>query len=136
MLCEENNYLQSTSCSPSYILVTPQKQIAFLKTKTQESFAKLLQLIQTCYRSVRVISARTSVTLTSIVFFVPFSYGDKVPRSVGGRLFGVVWINVGLVILAIYMGIVTSSLSSNSLEQRNNIDGMPVSIHLELGKPF
>ena len=51
------------------------------------------------------------------------------PRSVGGRLFGVVWINVGLVILAIYMGIVTSSLSSNSLEQLNNIYGMPVSVH-------
>ena len=50
------------------------------------------------------------------------------PRSIGGRLFGVVWINVGLVILAIYMGIVTSSLSSNSLEQVNNIYGMPVSI--------
>lgn len=56
-----------------------------------------------------------------------FSYGDKVPRSVGGRLFGVVWINVGLVILAIYMGIITASLSTNSIEQANNIYGMPVS---------
>lgn len=74
-------------------------------------------------------NARTSVTLTSIMFFF-LSYGDKVPRSVGGRLFGVVWINVGLVILAIYMGIVTSSLSTNSLEQVNNIYGMPVNIHL------
>lgn len=62
-----------------------------------------------------------------ISFF--FRYGDKVPRSVGGRLFSVVWINVGLVILAIYMGIVTSSLSSNSIEQVNNIYGMPVCRH-------
>lgn len=62
--------------------------------------------------------------------FFFLSYGDKVPRSVGSRLFGVVWINVGLVILAIYMGIVTSSLSTNSLEQVNNIYGMPVNIHL------
>lgn len=74
-------------------------------------------------------NARTSVTLNSIMFLF-LSYGDKVPRSVGGRLFGVVWINVGLVILAIYMGIVTSSLSTNSLEQVNNIYGMPVNIHL------
>ena len=38
-----------------------------------------------------------------------------------------VWINVGLVILAIFMGIITASLSSNSLEQVNNLYGMPVS---------
>lgn len=57
-----------------------------------------------------------------------FSYGDKVPRSVAGRLFGVVWINVGLVILAIFMGMITASLSSNSLEQISNLYGMPVSI--------
>lgn len=70
---------------------------------------------------------RTHVSLTSLYFFL--SYGDKVPRSVGGRLFGVVWINVGLVILAIYMGMITASLSSNSLEQVNNIYGMPVTIN-------
>ena len=50
------------------------------------------------------------------------------PRSVAGRLFGVVWINVGLVILAIFMGMITASLSSNSLEQISNLYGMPVSI--------
>ena len=55
-----------------------------------------------------------------------FRYGDKVPRSVAGRLFGVVWINVGLVILAIFMGMITASLFSNSLEQISNLYGMPV----------
>lgn len=54
-------------------------------------------------------------------------YGDKVPRGVFGRLFAVVWINVGLVILAIFMGMITASLSSNSLEQTNNLYGIPVS---------
>ena len=54
-------------------------------------------------------------------------YGDKAPRGVFGRLFAVVWINVGLVILAIFMGMITASLSSNSLEQTNNLYGIPVS---------
>ncbi|XP_068673371.1 uncharacterized protein [Montipora foliosa] len=63
-----------------------------------------------------------AVTMTTV------GYGDKVPRSVSGRLFGVVWINVGLVILAIFMGMITASLSSNSLEQINNLYGMPVSV--------
>ncbi|KAJ7390182.1 hypothetical protein OS493_026689 [Desmophyllum pertusum] len=51
-----------------------------------------------------------------------------VPRSIGGRLFGVVWINVGLVILAIFMGMITASLSSNGVEQVNNLYGMPVAV--------
>ena len=55
-----------------------------------------------------------------------FRYGDKVPRSVVGRLFCVVWINVGLVILAIFMGMITASLFSNSLEQISNLYGIPV----------
>lgn len=59
-----------------------------------------------------------------------FRYGDKVPRSVAGRLFGVVWINVGLVILAIFMGMITASLFSNSLEQISNLYGMPVNKQL------
>lgn len=63
-----------------------------------------------------------AVTMTTV------GYGDKVPRSILGRLFGVVWINVGLVILAIFMGIITASLSSNSLEQVNNLYGMPVAV--------
>ncbi|KAK2564258.1 Potassium voltage-gated channel subfamily G member 1 [Acropora cervicornis] len=63
-----------------------------------------------------------SVTMTTV------GYGDKVPRGVFGRLFAVVWINVGLVILAIFMGMITASLSSNSLEQTNNLYGIPVSV--------
>ncbi|XP_022790215.1 uncharacterized protein LOC111329712 isoform X2 [Stylophora pistillata] len=63
-----------------------------------------------------------AVTMTTV------GYGDKVPRSIAGRLFGVVWINVGLVILAIFMGMITASLSSNSLEQVNNLYGMPVAV--------
>lgn len=83
--------------------------------------------LKSCPRYDHTILNVRYLDLNNVLFI--FSYGDKVPRSIGGRLFGVVWINVGLVILAIYMGIVTSSLSSNSLEQVNNIYGMPVSIH-------
>ena len=55
------------------------------------------------------------------------SYGDKVPKSVLGRLFAVVWINVGLVILAVFMGIITTSLTSSSMENVSNLYGLPVS---------
>ena len=57
-----------------------------------------------------------------------YSYGDKVPKSIIGRLFGVIWINVGLVILAMFMGIITTSLTANSLGHVTTLYGMSVSL--------
>ncbi|EDO26354.1 predicted protein, partial [Nematostella vectensis] len=59
-----------------------------------------------------------AVTMTTV------GYGDKVPRSVPSRLFAVVWINAGLVIIAMFMGIVTSSLSSNMIGNASHLYGM------------
>ncbi|EDO40070.1 predicted protein [Nematostella vectensis] len=63
-----------------------------------------------------------AVTMTTV------GYGDKVPRSVPSRLFAVVWINAGLVIIAMFMGIVTSSLSSNMIGNASHLYGMVVSV--------
>ena len=59
-------------------------------------------------------------------------YGDKVPRSVAGRLFAVVWINAGLVILAIFMGVITTSLTSSSLQHISHLYGTTV----QMRQPF
>lgn len=63
-----------------------------------------------------------SVTMTTV------GYGDKVPKSIIGRLFGVIWINVGLVILAMFMGIITTSLTANSLGHVTTLYGMSVAV--------
>ena len=47
-------------------------------------------------------------------------YGDKSPRSLGGRLFSFVWILLGIVIFGIISGeITTIIIEANSLETRN-----------------
>ena len=43
----------------------------------------------------------------------PFSYGDKTPRSGLGRVFSVTSTLIGLVTIAILLGSLTSSLTTN-----------------------
>lgn len=44
------------------------------------------------------------------------SYGDKTPKSVVGRIFSIIWIQLGLVIMAIFMAHITSALTVLNLE--------------------
>jgi len=48
---------------------------------------------------------------TNIFAGLIFSYGDKTPKFVFGRLFGVIWIMTGLVIIAIFTATATSSIN-------------------------
>ena len=43
-------------------------------------------------------------------------YGDKTPKSVVGRIFSIIWIQSGLVIMAIFMAHITSALTVLNLE--------------------
>jgi hypothetical protein len=38
-------------------------------------------------------------------------YGDKTPKSVFGRVFGVIWILVGLIIIAMFTATATNALT-------------------------
>ena len=73
-----------------------------------------------------VISPSCYLHLWFLLFFQ--SYGDKSPRSIPARLFAVVWITVGLVILAMFMGIVTTSLTASNLEGISNLYGQEVDV--------
>lgn len=56
-----------------------------------------------------------AVTLTTV------GYGDKVPRTLGGRMIGLVWMFAGLFIIAGFTAAVTSALTLTEL--RSRIDG-------------
>lgn len=43
-------------------------------------------------------------------------YGDKTPKSVVGRIFSIIWIQLGLVIMAIFMAHITTALTVLNLE--------------------
>lgn len=55
-----------------------------------------------------------AVTLTTV------GYGDKVPKTLGGRLIGLVWMFAGLFIIAGFTAAVTSALTLTELRTRIN----------------
>ncbi len=66
---------------------------------------------------VRGISAGmwwAAVTLTTV------GYGDKVPRTIGGRLIGLLWMFAGLFIIAGFTAAVTSALTLTELRSKIN----------------
>ena len=53
-----------------------------------------------------------AVTMTTV------GYGDKVPRTLGGRLIGIIWMFAGLFIIAGFTATVTSTLTLTELQSR------------------
>ena len=57
-----------------------------------------------------------------------YRYGDVTPKTILGRLFTIIWISAGLVILAMYMGVVTTSLTATRLEGTQHFYGITVRV--------
>ena len=51
-----------------------------------------------------------AVTMTTV------GYGDKVPKSTAGRLLGTLWMFVGIILIAIFTGVVSSALTVSKLQ--------------------
>ena len=67
--------------------------------------------------------------LNVISMFIPFfnSYGDRAPKSVAGRIFGIIWTLIGLVIIGILIGAIASSLTSVTVHKDVILYGTKVS---------
>ena len=64
--------------------------------------------------------------------FILRRYGDKTPRSLIGRLFGVLWILLGLIVITMFTATVTSALTLSSSPQfSNSLEGQHVSVELD-----
>ena len=50
-------------------------------------------------------------------------YGDTTPRSIQARMFGLVWIVVGVTIQSVFTATVTTVLTQQSLDANNRIQG-------------
>ena len=69
-------------------------------------------------------SLRSFVTLALLVFC---RYGDRVPRGIHSKLFGIVWITCGLVIIALVMSFITTSLTMDIIKSDIPVYGSKVS---------
>lgn len=56
----------------------------------------------------------------------PSRYGDKAPRSFFARVFGIVWILVGLVIISTFTATITTVLTASSLSNEVKLYGTKV----------
>ncbi|XP_048581924.1 uncharacterized protein LOC5511609 isoform X2 [Nematostella vectensis] len=64
----------------------------------------------------------------AFVSMTTVGYGDKTPKSVWGRLFGVAWILIGLVIIATFTAAATSALDSGMTYYKSGVDGKTVGV--------
>ncbi|XP_066025124.1 uncharacterized protein [Pocillopora verrucosa] len=56
----------------------------------------------------------------SFISMTTVGYGDKSPKSLPARIFSIVWILVGLIVMAIFTANVTSALTALSLENKTS----------------
>ncbi|EDO46632.1 predicted protein [Nematostella vectensis] len=64
------------------------------------------------------------VTMTTV------GYGDKAPSTVIGRMFGIVWMIIGTVIMSLFSGQMTADLASNVLSRDVSIAGRDVGVQI------
>ncbi|XP_077980117.1 uncharacterized protein LOC144435396 [Glandiceps talaboti] len=63
------------------------------------------------------------VTMTTV------GYGDRSPRSIQARLFGIMWIIVGIAILSVFTAIVTTEMmAESSFVLQYNMEGMTLAV--------
>lgn len=57
-------------------------------------------------------------------------YGDRVPKSLFARFFGILWILTGLVLCSFFIATFTSALTASSIKQRESLLGVEVGIEI------
>ncbi|KAJ7336662.1 hypothetical protein OS493_011883 [Desmophyllum pertusum] len=64
----------------------------------------------------------------SFVSMTTVGYGDRIPKSLFARLFGIIWILTGLVLCSYFTATFTSALTSSSIKQRQSLLGVKVAV--------
>ena len=63
-----------------------------------------------------------------VSYILVFSYGDCCPRTFYGKCFGLIWMLTGYVIITMFLGTITTVLTSISLEGKGDILGVKVTL--------
>ena len=59
----------------------------------------------------------------------PCRYGDRCPRSIPARVFGIIWTLIGLVIISILIGAIASSLTYVNVDKPVTLYGAKVCLN-------
>lgn len=101
-----------SSCTPFMLLVSSLSTTENNGLQISPKLAKLFIDQITEYQNYH------NIVVVSIMQFWPycFSYGDKVPRTMYGRLFSVVWILTGVCLISIFTAAITSAITVSSVD--------------------
>ena len=72
--------------------------------------------------------SHSEVTLLLLFCCCCCRYGDRIPRGIHSKLFGIVWIACGLVIIALLMSFITTSLTMDIIKSDIPVYGSKVSL--------
>lgn len=67
---------------------------------------------------------------------VPVRYGDKTPKFLLARVVGVVWLFVGIIVMAYLSAIMTTSLTFGTLTDYTDVMNKEVGDSIEKASPF
>ncbi|RMX38411.1 hypothetical protein pdam_00011830 [Pocillopora damicornis] len=62
------------------------------------------------------------ITMTTV------GYGDLAPKTIPGKLLGLIWMLAGLIIITMFISIITAALTNVSLLGRTNLRGVTISV--------
>ena len=65
--------------------------------------------------------------INPLFFLCTVRYGDRAPKSIPGRIFGIMWTLTGLVIISILIGAIASSLTTVNVKKEIMLYGREVS---------
>lgn len=91
------------------------------------SFVESGSLWNFSYRLVCFFIGHHVFLLHIIIVSILFRYGDRAPKSIAGRIFGIIWTLTGLVIISILIGAIASSLTTVTVEKEIMLYGTEVS---------
>ena len=102
-----------------------------LENKCLKDWAKTKQKMQKHFTGYPLFapSAKYQYNISNSLLVSVYSYGDRFPLSVGGRLFAVLWILVGICVCSIFTAALTSSLTTLSMETKIALPGTKVLFH-------
>ena len=116
------------------VSITKNTQRNILQKKRQDKQQRWQQRNKTTlheYTSLhgnKEINKYASCEVPYLLIFVD-RYGDRAPKSIMGRIFGIMWTLTGLVIISILIGAIASSLTSVTVERDVILYGTEVNLY-------
>ncbi|XP_022801144.1 uncharacterized protein LOC111338866 [Stylophora pistillata] len=112
----------------AYINLVESPGVAFIAAKRLPgSMAKnMINAVLECIPMIMLSACVGEGLWWSFISMTTVGYGDRSPRSILARIFGIIWILTGLVVISILIGAIASSLTFITVDKPVNLYGAKI----------